>query len=58
LFWFGDTLGFKSEYEGDVFVISSGEVFWGGTDNSHDRNALMVAPFNIKRIARCDGVKE
>ncbi|CAA2142788.1 hypothetical protein [Hyphomicrobium sp. ghe19] len=60
LFWFGETLGFKSEYsrpkaEGDLivgaqcdaYVVGSGEYFWGGTSDWRARAKLMVTPLDL-----------
>lgn len=54
LFWFGATLGFKSEYSsnenaaarggGDAYVVESGEYFWGGTSAFAERGNLLVTP--------------
>ena len=45
LFMFKDCLGFKSEYgPDDVYVVESGEVFWGGTKSKEKRLALPVQP--------------
>lgn len=45
LFLFGETLGFKSEYNLEPpYVVESGEVFWGGTNNDMDRALLIVQP--------------
>tara|TARA_R110002012_G_scaffold318358_1_gene536540 strand:- start:1382 stop:1624 length:243 start_codon:yes stop_codon:yes gene_type:complete len=48
LFLFEKCLGFKSEYDNDAFVVSSGEYFWGGTKSSEDRDALRVVPVVIE----------
>jgi len=40
-----DCLGFKTEYgEMEVFVVESGEVFWGGGKTEEERRHLMVIP--------------
>ena len=50
LFSFTGDIGFKSEYCRDnaiameVFCAESGEVFWGGSKTTHDRNELIVQP--------------
>lgn len=54
LFWFGQTLGFKSEYttvlenprryQCDAYVVESGEYFWGGAKGSEERGKLLVRP--------------
>jgi len=60
LFWFGETLGFKTEYGAaewlpdtqtftigrysDVYVVESGEAFWGGVSNRDERENLIVTP--------------
>lgn len=56
LFWFGDTLGFKSEYattlenprryQCDAYVVASGEYFHGGARNTEERGRLMVVPID------------
>lgn len=55
LFWFGKTLGFRSEYSSetlanpaqpDAYVVSSGEYFWGGAKTSEARSELMVTPID------------
>ena len=48
LFLLGETLGFKSEYNLEPpYVVESGEVFWGGTDNDMDRALLTVQPCRV-----------
>lgn len=44
-FLFGDTLCYKNEYD-ESFIISSGEMFWGGANTADSRNALMIVPLN------------
>lgn len=53
LFWFGETLGFKSEYktknssgiyQSDAYCVESGEYFWGGAKGAVAREALLVRP--------------
>jgi len=48
LFFFKNNLGFKSEYEGDIYVVESGEQFWGGTTKENDRMDLIVQPAIIE----------
>jgi hypothetical protein len=56
LFWFGDCLGFKSEYgdnygNSEAFCVESGEYFWGGTTDKTAREKLTVTPFEEPRSA-------
>ena len=45
LFTYKNNLGFKSEYGQDgVYVVVSGEIFWGGTNTKENRLALPVQP--------------
>lgn len=50
LFLFNGRLGFKSEYHPrskdnmEVYVVESGECFWGGTSRADDRSKLVVTP--------------
>lgn len=44
-FLFGDTLCYKNEYN-ESFIISSGEIFWGGAHTADSRDALMIVPLN------------
>lgn len=52
LFLFEGTLGFRTEYEMEVdkkfypqaFVVSSGEIFWGGVHSHEERSNLIVQP--------------
>lgn len=44
-FLFGDTLCYKNEYD-ESFIISSGEMFWGGAHTADSRDALMIVPLN------------
>ena len=51
LFWFEDSLCFKSEYgdnygHSEAFCVSSGEYFWGGTSDKRLREHLMVTPID------------
>jgi len=52
-FLFHGTIGFKTEYytsdpvKMEVFCLQSGEYFWGGTDNTEARAALIVTPLDI-----------
>ena len=57
LFWFGGTLGMKTEYstestshpgcfQCDAYVVASGEYFWGGTSDPRERGKLMVTPID------------
>jgi hypothetical protein len=57
LFWFNDTLGFKSEYKTqsksspevwqcDAYVVASGEYFWGGISDARQREQLLVKPID------------
>ena len=52
-FTYHDTVGFKTEYvrteeefKGDieVYVLDSGEMFWGGVTDRKERSALIVQP--------------
>jgi len=57
LFWFGETLGFKSEYGGndgriDAYVVASGEFFAGGVGSITERRALIVNPIRFKDAER------
>jgi len=62
LFYFGETLGFKSEYKTknestgryqcDAYVVESGEYFWGGVSNVEARSNLMVRPVAAMPDAR------
>lgn len=47
LFMFGKTLCFKSNYYGYVYVVETGETFWGGTFVNGERDKLMVRPFSV-----------
>ena len=49
LFRFGDTWGFKTEYEDDngpeAYCVESGEYFWGGVSGDREaRRKLIVYP--------------
>lgn len=45
LFLFEETLAFKSEYgKGEIFVCSTGELFWGGQCTREDLAKLIVQP--------------
>lgn len=53
LFWFGQHLGFMTEYataakdgfrQRDAYVVESGEYFWGGTSDPRKRAELLVFP--------------
>lgn len=55
LFFFGDTLCFKSEYmtlnaagmyQTDAYVVATGEYFWGGAPTAVAREQLLVEPFD------------
>ncbi|EMY8532976.1 TPA: hypothetical protein ACGW5B_000541 [Bacillus paranthracis] len=50
LFRFGNTIGFKSEYQTgraiEAFIVGSGEMFWGGTNTANEQRELMVCPIN------------
>ena len=56
LFLFDESLGLKSEYkdpvnnEMEVFVVESGEVFWGGVKTFEERDKLEVIPIEIEGI--------
>jgi len=48
LFQYGATLGFRSEYGDDAFIVATGEYFWGGVNGDRDaRSALLVAPIVV-----------
>lgn len=34
----------KTEYANDSYIVSSGERFWGGTDNDNDLGNLQIYP--------------
>lgn len=42
-FLFGETLCYKNEYD-ESFIVSSGEMFWGGAHTKEAINDLMVTP--------------
>lgn len=45
LFLFNNTIGFKSEYgDCEVFVVESGEYFWGGATTKEEQKKLKVIP--------------
>jgi len=45
LFVFQNCLGFKSEYgQDEMYVVESGEAFWGGTNTKEKRLSLPVQP--------------
>lgn len=48
LFIYNNILCFANEY-GEYFIVDSGEVFWGGTNNKEDRAKLQVYPVDIVR---------
>lgn len=54
LFVFGESIGFKTEYNGTVgphaYCVESGEYFWGGTNCAEDRRKLIVRPAFLKVI--------
>lgn len=62
LFWFGETLGFKSEYTStlenprryqcDAYVVESGEYFHGGARSTEERGRLMVRPIEADILYR------
>ena len=69
LFWFGDTLGFKSEYtttlenprryQCDAYVVASGEYFRGGARDTAERATLIVQPVSAGRLVQIDeGMRE
>jgi len=52
LFMVDGTLCCKTEYsDQSPFVCESGEIFWGGTDTTDDRNALEVQPVRVISVA-------
>lgn len=46
LFIHNNELCFANEY-GEYFIVNTGEVFWGGTNNKEDRAKLIVQPVKI-----------
>jgi hypothetical protein len=47
--YMGRTIGLKTEYRSEggaieAFIVGSGEMFWGGTDNAEDQGKLLVTP--------------
>jgi len=51
LFVVGDSLGFKSEYGLDAFVVESGEYWWGGADKKEEVATQIVQPCIVETIA-------
>ena len=50
LFLFGDCIGFKTKYgNNEVYVVSSGEVFWGGVSTEEERHNLIVIPCEYRK---------
>lgn len=52
LFEFEGTFAMKSEYRTkngaiESFIIGSGEMFWGGTDNPKDQGNLVVKQYEF-----------
>lgn len=52
LFVFEDVVGFKNEYQ-EAFLLESGEVFWGGTNDPIARNSLKVEPLVSMPLRLC-----
>lgn len=53
LFKCGDTYGLKTEYNTDkgaieAFIIGSGEMFWGGTNDAESQRKILVQEINFK----------
>lgn len=44
LFEINGELCLKTEYGLEAYIVSSGECFWGGTDNTDDLRNVMVNP--------------
>lgn len=55
LFLFGETLCLMTEYatlgssgrQRDAYIVESGEYFWGGTTDAHERAQFMVTPCKV-----------
>jgi hypothetical protein len=43
-------LFFKSEYGDDAYCVTTGEMFWGGTQNREDRAKLPVYPIEYEIV--------
>lgn len=54
LFLFGDTLCLMTEYSSEgcgrnAYIVSSGEMFWGGAKSKEERANLDVTPVTVKQ---------
>lgn len=52
LFKFNETIALRTEYKTESgayesYIVGSGEMFWGGADNSVDQGNLMVTRVTI-----------
>ena len=52
----GDQVRWRVGKHSEVYVVSSGEVFWGGVTTKDDREALLVTPVDADAIL--DKMKE
>lgn len=55
LFLFDDTLCMKTEYSSpgcgcEAYIVSSGEMFWGGAKSKEERQNLDVTPVNPENL--------
>lgn len=53
LFLFGDTLCLMTEYSSEgcgrhAYIVSSGEMFWGGAKSKEERANLEVTPVEVR----------
>ena len=51
----------KTEYIADwgveAYIVSSGEIFWGGAKTAEERNNLEVTPVDAVPVVRCKDCK-
>jgi hypothetical protein len=53
MFLYGKTLGLKTEYKTpqgacEAFIVGSGEMFWGGSGTTKEREELLVNKVKVK----------
>src|SRR6478752_1713877 len=46
----GDQVRWKMGRSPDVYVMASGECFWGGAKTREERDALMVTPVEVEPV--------
>lgn len=57
LFVFDGELCFKTEYGNRCYCVSTGERFWGGTNNIVEFNDLIVYPVEYEKAVMMLGIK-